>query len=252
MTNIMLLNNVEHHDLRVMLGHAAAFGDAVNQTLIFPTEFEEAQREYPILFQRAEDGRYQAVVLLGLDRDENLYLEQNGWTGRYVPAIHQRGPFLIGFQEREVEGERIREPMIHVDLDHPRIRRGGEEEGSQPLFLAQGGHAPYLDHEIRILRVIHDGLEVGQAMYEAFAEHGLIEPVRLQISLDETTRYDLPDYHTVSAEKLQQLDGAALEKLHRAGFLRAAFNVVQSMGNISRLIDMKNRKREAGRVPEIA
>lgn len=251
MTNIVLLNNVEHHDLRVMLGHSAAFGDAVNQTLILPTEFEDAQREYPILLQQTEDGRTQAVVLLGLDRDENLYLEQNGWTGRYVPAIHQRGPFLIGFQERDGQ----REPMIHVDLDHPRIRRGGEEECSQPLFLAQGGHAPYLDHEIRILRVIHDGLEVGQAMYDAFAEHGLIEPVRLQISLDETTRYDLTDYHTVSAEKLQQLDGAALEKLHRAGFLRAAFNVVQSMGNISRLIDMKNRKREAAqaaKAPELA
>jgi hypothetical protein len=141
--------------------------------------------------------------------------------------------------------------MIHVDLDHPRIHRE-ERDGSQPLFLPQGGNAPYLDHEIRILRVIHDGLEVGQSMYAAFEEHQLIEPVRLQISLDETTRYDLPDYHTVSAEKLQQLDGAALEKLHRAGFLRAAFNVVQSMGNISRLIDMKNRKREAAMAPEMA
>jgi hypothetical protein len=247
MTNIVLLNNIEHHDLHVALGHSAAFGDAVNQTLIFPTEFEDAQREYPILFQRADDGRYQAVVLLGLDRDENLYLEQNGWTGRYVPAIHQRGPFLIGFQEREGH----REPMIHVDLDHPRIHRG-EKEGSQPLFLAQGGNAPYLDHEIRVLRVIHDGLEVGQSMYAAFEEHQLIEPVRLQISLDETTRYDLTDYYTIGAERLQQLDGAALEKLHRAGFLRAAFNVVQSMGNISRLIDMKNRKREAAMAPEMA
>ncbi len=241
MTNIVLLNNVEHHDLRVALGHSADFGDGVNQTLLLPTEFEDAQREYPILFRKDADGPYQAVALLGLDRDENLYLEQNGWQGRYVPALHQRGPFLIGFKEREGQ----REPMIHVDLDHPRIRRGDEDATAQPVFLSQGGNAPYLDHVVRILRVIHDGLEIGPSMYDAFAEHGLIEPVRLQISLDETVRYDLPDFHTISVERLQQLDGAALGTLHRAGFLRAAFMIAASMGNISRLIDMKNRKREA-------
>jgi hypothetical protein len=251
MTNIVLLNNIEHHDLHVALGHAAAFGDAVNQTLLLPTEIEEAQREYPILLRKDGDGPYQAVALLGLDRDENLFLEQNGWQGRYVPALHQRGPFLIGFQDREGQ----REPMIHVDLDHPRIRRGEDGAGSQPVFLSQGGNAPYLDHVVRILRTIHDGLEIGATMYEAFAEHGLIEPVRLQISLDEMTRYDLPDFLAISAERLHALDGAALEKLHRAGFLRAAFLIAASMGNISRLIDMKNRKREAAQTamaPEMA
>jgi hypothetical protein len=89
--------------------------------LIFPTEFAYAQREYPILFRRDSSGNLQAVALLGLDKDENLYLDDNGWNARYIPAVQQRGPFLIGFRNREVDGDVVREPVIHVDLDHPRI-----------------------------------------------------------------------------------------------------------------------------------
>lgn len=243
--NRVLLNNVDHHDLRVVLGHGAAFGDAINQSLIFPTEFEAAQRDYPILFRKDSEGRFQAVVILGLDRDENLFLDEARWPDRYIPAVQQRGPFLIGFREREEGGERLREPMIHVDLDHPRIGHG---EG-EPVFLPQGGHSPYLDHVTRVLRTIHDGLEMIEPMFAAFEEEGLIEPLLLQISLDETTRYDLPDFYTIGAERLAQLDGAALERLHRAGYLRMAFMVAASLANVSQLIERKNRKRAAGASP---
>src|SRR4030095_12157074 len=68
MTNRVFLNNVEHRDLRVVTRHSVDFGDGINQVLVFPTEFEELQREYPILFRRAADGDFQAVALLGNPR----------------------------------------------------------------------------------------------------------------------------------------------------------------------------------------
>lgn len=45
MTDIVLLNNIDHAQLRVAQGYGAAFGDAVNQALVFPTEFEALQRD---------------------------------------------------------------------------------------------------------------------------------------------------------------------------------------------------------------
>ncbi len=68
MANRVLLSNVEHHDLKLASRWGPEFGDSVNQMLIFPTEFEEAQREYPIFFRQDEQGEYHCVVLLGLDR----------------------------------------------------------------------------------------------------------------------------------------------------------------------------------------
>ncbi|RHW19099.1 peptide ABC transporter permease [Sphingomonas gilva] len=234
MTSTVLLNNVDHHDLRVIPGHGAAFGDNINQVRVFPTEFEELQREYPIFFRRDGEGALAAVALLGLDRDENLFLDEAGWQARYVPATQRRGPFRIG---RPADGE----PVIHVDLDHPRLSR---EEGL-PLFLPHGGNAPSLEQAAGVLRIIHDGLAVLPAMFAAFEQAGLIEPVAVEIQLSDARRYTLPGLHAVSEERLAALDGQALARLHRDGFLRLAFLAAASLANVHRLIDLKNRRATA-------
>ena len=92
----VLLNNVDHHDLRVVLDRGPAFGDAVSQVVVLPTEFEHLQRDYAILFRRDPEGVYRSIVLLGLEAGENLYLDGAVWTARYIPALLQRGPFSIG------------------------------------------------------------------------------------------------------------------------------------------------------------
>lgn len=241
MTNTALLNNIDHQDLKVITGHSAAFGDNINQALIFPTEFGEIQREYPIFFRKDSNGDYQSVALLGFDKGENLFLAENGWRARYIPAIQRRGPFLIGLRQKQVDGELQTEPMIHVDLDHPRVSR---TEG-ESLFLDHGGNSPYLEHIAHILRVIHQGADIAKPMFAAFEEAGLIEPVSVEIKLNDREKYKLTDYHSIGAEKFAQLDGARLELLHKAGFLQAAFLVLSSLGNVHRLIDTKNRKQAA-------
>lgn len=240
MPNTVLLNNVDHQDLRVETAHSARFSDNVNQVPVFPTEFADLQREYPIFLRQDETGAFQAVALLGLDRDENLFLdEEAGWQARYVPAIQERGPFLIGFQERDVDGEVRREPMIMVDLDHPRICNG--TGGGVPVFLEHGGNSPYLEHVIRVLGRIHDGMEMAGTLYGALAEAGLVEPVTAELRLSDTETYTVPDLFAISEERLAALDGASLERLNRAGYLGAAFLMAASLGNVSRLIDMKRR-----------
>jgi hypothetical protein len=239
MTNAVLLNNIDHADLRIVTRHAAEYGDAVNQALIFPTEYEEVQREYPILFRKDPNGDFQSVALLGLDKDENLFLDDHGWQARYVPAVQRRGPFMIGFQEKEEGGEVRREPTILVDLDNPRV---GRSEG-EPVFLPQGGNSPYLEHVAATLRTIHQGLEVSGPMFGAFEALGLIRPVAVEVQLDDAVQYRLPDFHAIDEAGLAGLQGPALERLHSQGFLRAAFHAAASLGNVNRLIELKNRRR---------
>lgn len=240
MSNVVLLNNVDHADLHVALDHGARFGARANQMLVFPTEFEEVQREFPILFRRNAAGEHRAVALLGLDPEENLFLGPEGWTSRYIPAVQQRGPFSIGLSE-PAPGASPAAPMIYVDLDDPRVRRGDGEA----LFRDHGGNAPYLDHVLRVLRRIHAGHAMTGPMFAAFEVAGLLEPVALQISLDGSRQYDVPDCYTIGAKRLAGLAGPALEALHRAGFLRLAFMVAASLANVTRLIELKNLKRAA-------
>ena len=236
MTNRVLLNNVEHRDLRVVTRHSVELGDGINQVLVFPTEFEDLQREYPILFRRDPDGNFQAVALLGLDRDENLFLDGDGWHARYVPAVQRFGPFSIGLHKAKEDGPAG--PMIQVDLDHPRV---GADEGER-LVLPHGGNSPFLDSISGVLGRIYGGLDMTGPMFAAFDQASLLRPVTLNIALNDAESYSLEDFHAIDEARLAGLDGAELERLHKAGYLRLAFMAAASLANVGRLIELKNRR----------
>jgi hypothetical protein len=227
-----LLNNVAHKNLRVITRHSAELGDDVSSVITFPTEWGDVQREYPILFRKDQaTGDFISVALLGFGEAENLFLDEKGWNASYIPGIVARGPFLIGFQREE--------PVIHVDLDHPRI---STTEG-EPVFLPSGGNTRYIERIAVILEGIRVGLEASKAMFAAFTAMDLIEPVRVQIEISGEEQHNLHGYFTINEEKLVNLTGGQLETLNRAGFLQGAFLVVASLNNVKKLIDMKHRRR---------
>jgi hypothetical protein len=239
MARYEMLNNVAHRDLRVLARFGGAFGDDVGMVPAYPTEYAELQREYPIFFQKdGETGAYRSVVLLGFGRDENLYLQGEQWKAGYLPGHVARGPFLIGFQEQDVEGELRREAVIHVDLDHPRI---SFDEG-EPVFLPQGGNSPYLEHVTTVLRGIRDGTEGGKAMYAAFNSFGLIQPITLDIKFDDEHGANVTGLLGIDRERLAALDAESLHALHRSGYLEGAYLVLASMHNLRRLIAEKQRR----------
>jgi len=230
--NPIQINNIDHADLRVSPRAGAAFGDAANQALVFPAEFEELQREFAIIFRRRNEG-LQAYALLGLDRDENLFLSGGYWTSRYVPASHQRGPFSIGMVRSADDDDG--EPMLHADFDDPRV---GDAEGL-PLFREHGGNTPYLDHVTNVLRLLYEGMESAPAAYVALDEAGLLAPVTLTVDVSEERRYTVPDVLVVDVERMAALTGEPLERLHGSGVLRLAILAAASLGNVQQLIARK-------------
>ena len=239
MARYELLNNVAHKDLRIVTGFGRAFGDEIGMVTAFPTEFAELQREYPIFLRRERDGgQWQAVALLGFEANENLFLREGRWSAGYLPGYVARGPFLIGFQERTVDGELRNEPVIHVDMEHPRIGTG---EG-EAVFLPHGGHSPYLEHVITVLRGIRDGAEAGTAMFAAFDELGLIQPMNVELKFDGQHGASLTGLHGIDRERLAALDADALHRLHRSGYLEGAYLMLASMHNLRRLMAEKQRR----------
>ena len=234
----VLLNNVDHNDLHVITRHGPEFGDAVSQVLVFPTEFESVQREYPIVFRRDAEGALRPVALLGLTRDENLFLDgAGGWRSSYIPALLQRGPFSIGAPDT-AEGE----PMIRIDLEHPRVSRS---EGT-PIFLPQGGNSAYLEHIAGVLRTIYVGHHLLDPMIAAFEGAGLLQPDNLEARVSETEVYAVSEVLTINQGRLAALGGDELFALHQRGFLQSAFLAAASLGNVQRLADLKSRPRTGG------
>jgi SapC len=229
-----VLNNIDHADLRIRLDRGAAYGDAVNQAIVFPTEFEALQREYVLIFRRDEGGNWRTTVLLGLDADENLYLDGDRWDADQLPALMEIGPFSIGLPRPGEAGE----PMIHIDTDHPRVSTG---DGA-PLFLDQGGNAPYLDRIAATLQAVFVGDQLAAPMFAAFEAAGLLEPVTFDIELASGRRYKLPDCWVIEAGRFAALGAEALAALHAQDFLRCAVWQLSSLGNLPRLIARKERR----------
>ncbi|MBV6815518.1 SapC family protein [Xanthomonas campestris pv. passiflorae] len=233
MTNAVLLNNLDHRDLRVISAHGAAYGDDVMSAATFPQEFRQVQAQYPIVFHRSGERSFQPLALLGLRLGENLFLDGAHWDAPYIPLAIERQPFLIGEQP---DG-----PMVHVDLDSPRISR---TEG-EPLFREHGGTTEFLDRISQVLRTLHDGLVASTGFVERALRYDLLEPFVFQATLNNGLECRLAGLYVVHEERLRALDDAALLELHRHGDLEPLYMAVASIAQLRHLLERMNR-RHAG------
>lgn len=234
MVTSVLLNNVDHRDLRVITERGAAYGDDVMYALTFPAEFRSIQAHYPIVFGKSAEGQFQPLALLGFQAGQNLFLGTQGWDAAYLPLTIERQPFLIGTG---------RELMVHVDLDSPRISRTRGE----PLFREHGGTTEFLEHMSSLLRTIHHGLAGSGAFVGALLEHDLIESFVFDVQLDGAAAHRLAGFYTIHEERLAKLGAGALESLHHAGHLQAIYMIVASVAHFPALAARQNRRNASDR-----
>ena len=234
-----ILNNIDHKDLRIDTRPDRRYGDFVNRALVFGTEYADLQREYAILiWQNSDLQEFSGHVILGLEKDENLFIENGRWQTRFIPATLARGPFSIGYQRHEQQDSKSTAIVVMVDEDHPRC---GVEYG-EAVFLEHGGESPYLEYVRKALQRIEDGLRADQFFFGLLQKMDLLEPVSIRISLTEEKQIAFNGYHTINQERLANLDGSSLLELNRAGVLGLIFFLASSLGNFQKLIELKNAR----------
>lgn len=226
MPRTVLLNNVDHADLRVITRRSAALGDAVMLATTFPAEFRQLQAHHPIVFRKTADGTgFEAVALLGLQEGQNLFLRGDGrWDAPCMPLALERLPFYIGR-----DGDDL---LVHVDLDSPRL----STTDGEPLFLPHGGSSDHLSRMTALLLAIHQGLQGTQDLMAALLAHDLLEPFVFEATRADGARCRLGGYYTVHEDRLAALDGDALARLSRAGHLQAAYMAIASLSQLQSLV----------------
>lgn len=240
MANHAVLTAEAHRDLRIRTDTGAALGDGVMACLTVPEEFRRVQVEFPILFRLNDTrDRFSALALFGFENGENLFLEGARWTADYRPLALAIQPLLIG-------GAAPGAPMdqVHIDLDSPRIATGADE--GVRLFDDDGRPSPFLDTAVEKLSQLHHGHQASDAFFAALQRYELLEPMTLEITLDDGSTNRLVGFHIIDEAKLQALDGAALADLHGAGHLLPIFMAVASLGKLETLIARKNRRLAHG------
>ena len=237
MTRQDLFNNVDHKDLRIITERSAKLGDNVRGTLTFSWEFRSVQAHYPIVFNKnPKTGQFTALAMFGFEEGENLFLDDDGWTTSYIPMTMLIQPFLIGFQEPPESRGPDSKPVIHIDMDSPRI---SDSEG-EPVFLPHGGVSEYLEEVNSRLDAIHDGYAGDQEFLATLAEHDLLESFVLDVKLNDGSEKRMTGFYTINEERLRSLDGALLASLNAKGFLLPIYMAIASLSNLRTLIDKRN------------
>ena len=232
MPDHQILTAATHADTRVRHERNAAMGDAVMSCLIVPDEFRRVQNEYVILFRRnIEDDSTVALAMFGFENGENLYLTGDRWDARYVPLAMDIQPFLIGRAAPDAA-----DAQVHIDMASPRIGGG---EGTR-LFDIDGRPTPYLDATIEKLGAIDTGYRASGGFFAALRRHDLLEPLTLEITLDDGSVNRLVGFHVIDEDRLRGLDASGLGDLHGEGHLLPIFMALASHGNLPALIARKN------------
>ena len=234
MTDHAILTPEAHAELRIRTERGADLGDAVMSAITVPSEFRQVQNEYPILFRlNVERDNFTALAIFGFETGENLFLDGGRWDARYRPLAMEIQPFLIG-QQADSQGEK----QVHVDLGSSRI---GQGEGIR-VFDEHGRPTPFLEDIAERLGELDEGYQSSAAFFDALRRHDLLEPMTLEVTLDDGSTNRLVGFHVIDEERLRSLDEAALGDLHADGHLMPIFMAVASLSNLSALIARKNRR----------
>lgn len=230
-----ILTAEAHGELRVRTGHGPAFGDAVMSCLVVPDEFRRVQEDYPILFRLgAERDAFTAVALFGFEDGENLFLDGDRWDARARPLAMEIRPFLIGGADDHPTKQ------VHVDLASPRLGDGVR------VFDKDGAPTPYLERVAEQLGELDAGYRASHAFFAALRRHELLEPLMLDVTLDDGSSNRLVGFHAIDEDRLAELDGSELGELHRDGHLQPIFMAIASLGRIGALVARRNRRLRDG------
>jgi hypothetical protein len=225
MTQIVPLNKETHRSLRVDGRPSAAYGDDRRFVQVIVKEFPQLLVHYPILFSKdPQTGQFYCGAMFGFDEGENLFLQE--WRERelYRPLSLQRGPFYANG------------PDLAIDLDDPRVG----VEGGKPLFTDQGQPTRYLQSIIWAFQDLSPGVEMTRLFISRLLELKLIEPVDVEVELDDGSIRRCVGLYTVDQEVLSRLPDEVVVELFRRGYLRLIHYMIASLKQVPVLARKKN------------
>ncbi len=209
------------------------FAASTQFVLLACVEFFDAGRQFPIIFTATVDKKILPVALLGLEKEENLFVNDEGaWSGHYIPAYIRRYPFIT---TDGADGKMI----ICYDDDFD----GFNLEGGTPLF--EGGEPTAKMQEIQsFLQDYYVQMKKTGQFCTELLESKLLRQIDVEATMKDGRSYPLKGMLVVDEQKLSQLPDTDIIKLYRSGQLAMIQAHLMSLRNFGILIDRKAALKE--------
>jgi hypothetical protein len=227
------LDREKHRQLKVGATGSFAFAGKANSLYLAGVEFNEACKEFAIVFTRVGNGRTVPVAMLGLRARENLFVDAEGkWDASYVPAFVRRYPFVLAELPGRVE--------MAVCVDE--AFAGLNSAQGEPLFDGDGRDTPFLRNALDFLSRYQAEYLRTEAFCQRLEQAGLLMEMNAKADLADGRSFTINGLLIVDEKKLMALPDATALALFRAGELHLISMHLVSLSNMQRLVD-----RMAGR-----
>lgn len=222
----VLLNREQHRKRCIQPSSGFGFARRANSLYLAGIEFNEACKDYAIVFTRLSGGHVAPVVVLGLRNQENLYVDaQDHWTAPYIPAFVRRYPFVLADLGGGQMGVAVDEAF-----------EGLNDAQGEPLFDEKGGNTPFLQNALDFLQRFQVEHLRTQAFCRKLEEAGLLVEMSARADLVDGRTFTVAGLMVVDEKKLQELPDATVLSLFRTGELHLVSMHLLSLSNLNRLV----------------
>jgi hypothetical protein len=223
----VLLDREKHRHRRVAPSTSFAFARNANSLYLAGVEFNEACKEYAIVFTRGGSGQIVPVAMLGLRARENLFVDEKArWTANYIPAFVRRYPFVL----TELAGQ-----SLAVCIDE--AFTGLNDKKGEALFDEQGNNTPFLQNALEFLNRYQQEYRRTEAFCRRLEQVGLLVEMNAKADLVDGRSFSVNGVLVVDEKKLLALPDAVALALFRTGELHLVSMHLMSLGNMKSLVD---------------
>jgi len=229
----VLLDRDKHRKLRVKPGSSFAFARKANSLYLAGVEFNEACKEYAIVFTRGAQQKIVPVAMLGLRSRENLFVDAGeNWAATYVPAFVRRYPFVLA----ELPGQ-----SLGVCIDE--AYGGLDNQEGEALFDAKGGNMPFLQNALDFLTRYQQEFGRTEGFCRRLEQAGLLTEMNAKAQLVDGRSFAVNGLLVVDEKKLMALPDAVALSLFRAGELHLISMHLASLSNMQKLVELMAQRK---------
>lgn len=226
MTNYIPLSFDAHQDVKIRKNYS---GSRLFNESTFPilfNEFEQIQREYPIvIFKSIDDGSLSVHALTAFNEGNNEFIIEGNWEAQYVPLFVKCHPFSIDIDENN----RFR---LLIDEKHTAF-----EEGTEPLFTKDGLLSPFTNALRASIEQISSQQQYTQGFLHFVTENELTKPVTINFTDHQGISHRRNNMLTVIPTDFLSLSPELQQVALRKGYYQAAVYMQASLHSLKVLFE---------------
>lgn len=225
--NVVPLDKDLHRNWHLSGTDNFEFARKTNAVALSAVEFRQLVREYPIVFVEENDIAL-PIALLGVQRDENLFInDAGGWDASYIPAYVRMYPFVLS--QPQAAGNQT----VCIDEAYA----GFSQQGGEKLFGENGEQSEFLGKAIQFLREYHSSRASTQVFGKLLKELDVLEPMTAKGEVKGGEAFALSGFQVVKREKLQEIPDEKVLQLAKNGGLELIYLHLASIENFKSLVE---------------